>query len=617
MSEELLQYYERELTYLRQMGGDFARRYPRVAGRLLLGADACEDPHVERLLEGFALMAARVHRRIDDDFPEISEALLNMIYPAYLRPLPAMTIVECMADPTQGKKTAGATLKRGTAMVTKATVDGMPCRFQSAYDVELWPFAVAEAEWRQPERLQVPVRSSGPVQAVAAARLRLKCFQDVVFEGLPIERLRFYLSGDASVVYNLYEFISNNCIEVQVRNPKDRTRFITLGRENIKMVGFDKDEAIIPHERRSAEGHRLLQEYFAFPEKFLFFDLDGLDVLGSSGFGEEAELLFLFSRFERADRQQTMELGVGSQTFRMGCTPVINLFPQTAEPILLTQTKHEYTIIPNSRHAAMMEAFSIEEVVASNPKLRQSVTLDPVHAHRHHTREQKEMVFWSATRNSNELGEREPSVLTISVVDLQGHIKSPDADVLTVRCLCSNFDLPSRFNFSLNSGDADLEVVGQAATKTISVLRRPTQSADPPLSKGQVWRLISLLSLNYLSLTEDGRTAFQEILRLHNFTDSAHLENHVGSIQEMQSEPHFALVQSDYGLVPARGTKVHLEMDEQQFAGAGVYLFAAVLDRFLASYASINSFSRLSVSTNLRKEVMHTWPPRAGTKVLL
>ena len=499
--------------------------------------------------------------------------------------------------------------------MTKATVDGMPCRFQTAYDVELWPFTVAEAEWRQAERLQVPVRASGSVPAITAARLRLKCFPDVVFDGLPLTKLRFYLSGDASVVYTLYELISNNCLEVQIRDPKDKTRVISLGREYISMAGFEKDESVIPHERRSAEGHRLLQEYFAFPEKFLFFDLHGLEVLGSGGFGSEAEIVFLFSRFERADRQQVMELGVGAQTFRLGCTPVVNLFPQTAEPILLTQTKYEYTVIPDSRHAAMMEVFSIDEVIAANPKLRQSVVLEPINAHRHQTREQKETAFWLATRNTSELGERQPSVLTISVVDLHGHVKSPDADVLTVRCTCSNFDLPTRFNFG--SSEGDLDMAGQSAAKTFTVLRRPTPSADPPKSRGQIWRLISLLSLNYLSLTEDGRTAFQEILRLHNFTDSAHLENHIGSITDMSSGPHFALVQSDYGLVPARGTKVELDFDEQQFAGGGVYLFAAVLDRFLGGYASINSFSRLSVRTNLRKEVLRTWPPRAGTKVLL
>jgi type VI secretion system protein ImpG len=615
MSEELLEYYERELTYLRQMGGEFARKYPRVAQRLMLDGDNCEDPHVERLLEGFAFMAARVHRRIDDDFPETSEALLNMIYPAYLRPIPAMTIVECLSDPAQGKKTAGARVPRGTSMVTKATVDGMPCRFQSAYDVDLWPFSVADAEWRQAERLQYPVRSSGDVQAVAAARLLLKCFQDVVFEGLPLSKLRFYLSGDASVVYNLYEMISANCIEILLRNPKKRTQVISLGPEMISMVGFEKDEAVIPHERRSAEGHRLLQEYFALPEKFLFFDLGGLEALGETGFGEEAEIIFLFSRFERPERQQVMELGVSARTFRMGCTPVINLFPQTAEPILLSQTKHDYTIIPDGRHSAMMEIFSINEVIAANPKLRQSVTLEPVNAHRHQTREQKDLAFWTASRTTNQLGEREPSTMTISIVDLDGQIKNPEADVLTVRCTCTNFDLPSRFSFGSTEGD--LDALGHAAAKTVIVLRRPTPSFDPPEGRGQVWRLISLLSLNYLSLSEEGRTAMQEILRLHNFTDSSHHENHIASIQHLECSPHFALVESDYGLVPARGTKVQMDIDEQQFAGGGVYLFGALLDRFLAGYASMNSFSQLTVKTNLRKEVMRTWAPRAGTKVLL
>jgi len=615
MSEELLEYYERELTYLRQMGGEFARKYPRVAGRLLLDGDSCEDPHVERLLEGFAFMAARVHRRIDDDFPETSQALLNMIYPAYLRPIPSMSVVECLSDPTQGKKTAGAKIPRGTAMVSKATVEGLACRFQSAYDVELWPFSVAEAEWRQAERLQHPVRASGDVQAVAAARLRLKCFQDVVFEGLPLSKLRFYLSGDASVVYNLYEFISSNCIEIQLFDPKNRARMISLGPEQISMVGFRPEESVIPAERRSVEGHRLLQEYFALPEKFLFFDLSGLEALGETGFGDEAEIVFLFSRFERPERQQVMELGVSARTFRLGCTPVINLFAQTAEPILLSQTKHDYTIVPDGRHTAMMEIFSIDEVIAANPKLRQSVVLEPVNAHRHQTREQQDLAFWTASRHVNQLGEREPSTLTISIVDVSGHIKDPEADVLTVRCTCTNFDLPSRFSFG--SAEGDLEAIGHAAAKTVIVLRRPTQSCDPPNGKGQVWRLISLLSLNYLSLTEEGRTAMQEILRLHNFTDSSHLENHIGSITDVQSSPHFALVQSDYGLVPARGTRVQMDLDEQQFAGGGVYLFAAVIDRFLATYASMNSFSQLTVRTNLRKEVMRTWAPRAGTKVLL
>ncbi len=615
MREELLEYYERELTYLRQMGGEFARKYPRVAGRLLLDPDNCEDPHVERLLEGFAFLAARVHRRIDDDLPEMSEALLKIVHPGYLRPIPSMTSVEILPNPAQGKQTAGVRIPRGTALLSKATVDGRACRFRTSYDVDLWPFSVEDAEWRQPERMQRPARTIGGGQAVAGARLRLKCLGDVVFQGLPLTKLRFHLAGDASVAYPLYEMFSENCIEIQLRDPKDQEKVIRLERDNIRMVGFDEQENVLPCERRSMDGHRLLQEYFAFPEKFLYFDLDGLGPLATEGFGDEAEIVFLFTRFERAERQQVLELGVNARTFRLGCTPAINLFEQTAEPILLSQTKHEYTIVPDNRHSAMMEIFSIDEVTAANPRLRQSVVLEPVHAYRYQTRMQNELMFWTATRHRNEIGEREPSTMTISVVDLKGHMADPEADVLTVRTLCTNFDLPSKFTFGSSAGDFD--AVDYPAAKTVTALRRPTASVDAPSGEGQLWRLISLLSLNYLSLNEEGRGAMQEILRLHNLTDEASSENQVGSLVEMKSSPHFALVESPFGLVPARGTLVEMEFDEQQFAGGGVYLFAAVLDRFLAGYASMNSFSQLKARSRQRKEAIAEWPPRAGTQPLL
>lgn len=615
MREELLEYYERELTYLRKMSAEFARKYPRVAGRLLLDADTSTDPHVERLLEGFAYMAARVHLRLDDDFPQMSEALLNLLYPGYLRPIPPMTIVECRPDPTQGKKTAGLTVPRGTPLISKQTVNNMPVRFRTSYDVTLWPMRIAEAEWRQPERLQRPVRSSSGAQAVAAARLRLSCFQDVEFTGLPLRKLRFHLSGDSAVTYALYELIAANCIEVQLHEIGGTKRIITLDAENVTMTGFEAHENVLPYDRRSMDGHRLLQEYFTMPEKFLFFDIDGLDALAEGGFGREADLVMLFSRFERPERQQVLELGVNEQTFRLGCTPAINLFHQTAEPILLSQARAAYAVVPDARQSEVMEIYSIDEVLATNPKMRETTTLEPIFSYRHQTRDSKETTYWSATRKLNELGERLPSTVSISVVDLNGQLKDPDADVLTVRCTCTNFDLPSRLPFG--TGDSDFDATGFAGAKYVTALRRATRSFDPPNGVGQLWRLISQLSLNYLSLSEEGRGALQEILRLHNFTDSNYLENQIGSITRVQTQPHFAMVASDYGLSPARGTAVEIELDEQQFTGAGAYLFGAVLDRFLAGYASMNSFAQLTARTNLRKEPMNTWPPRAGNQVLL
>jgi len=264
----------------------------------------------------------------------------------------------------------------------------------------------------------------------------------------------------------------------------------------------------------------------------------------------------------------------------------------------------------------MMEIFSIEQVVAANPKLKKSVVLEPLHTYRHQSRNDSGQVFWTATRHHNELGEREPSVMTISIVDLEGKISDPEADVLTVRTLCTNFDLPTQFNFGDVRGDFD---AASHVAKTIVAIRRPTQSLDPPMGQGQLWRLISILSLNYLSLREEGKTALQEILRLHNLTGSAASENQIGSIVQMKSSPHFALVQSAYGLVPARGTLIEMEIDEQQFTGGSAYLFTAVLDRFMAGYCSINSFSQLTASakTSQRREEIAKWPPRAGSQALL
>lgn len=615
MREELLEYYERELTYLRQMGGEFSRKHPRIAGRLLLDPDACGDPHVERLLEAFAFMAARVHRRLDDDFPQLSEALLNLLYPSYLRPIPAMTVVEMLPDPAQGKQTAGTKIPRGTTLLSKQTVDGMPVRFRTAYEVALWPFRVSEAEWRQPERLQRPARSTTGAQAVAAARLRLSCGQDVTFPGLPLKTVRFYLAGDPGVVFPLYELLAANCIEIQLHDPADPKRILSLDPENLKMAGFEADESVLPMHRRSLDGHRLLQEYFSLPEKFLFFDLEGLDALSEGGFGREVDVVLLFSRFERPDRQQVLELGVNERTFRMGCTPVINLFTQAAEPILMTQTRTDYLVVPDARQAEVMEVFSIDDVVASNPKLRETTVLDPIHSYRFQSREEKGVAFWSATRKMNVLGERKPSQMMISVVDLKGRLTDPEADVLTVKCTCTNFDLPSRLTFGAASGD--FEAQGFAAAKLVTALRRPTKSFDPPDGAGQLWRLISQLSLNYLSMTEEGRAGLQEILRLHNFSDSSYLENQIRAIEKLHSKPHFAMVVSDYGLTPARGTAVEIELDEQQFTGGSAYLFGAVLERFLGGYASMNSFAQLTARTNLRKEPMNTWPPRAGTQTLL
>ena len=613
MREELLEYYERELAYLRQLGGKFAEKYPRVASRLLLEPDRCDDPHVERLLEGFAFMAARIHLRVDDDFPEVTSALLSIVAPHYLRPIPSMSVVECQVDPEQGKQTAGQTIPAGTSLATKRLVDGQPCRFRTAYPVELWPFTVGQCEWRQPERLSDPVRVPG---AVGVLRLQLQCSRDVLFNQLNPGKLVFHLTGESNVVHTLYELLCRNCMTVLVRNPQQRGgKTVSISPSRLRAMGFEENESLLPYPKRSFDGYRLLQEYFTFSEKFLFFELSGLDAIAEAGCGAEAEILFCFSRFERPERNQDLESGVSLRTLRLGCTPVVNLFSQVAEPILVTQTKHEYQVIPDARRQDTTEIHSIDEVMAANTSRRESFPIAPLYSYRYQARSEDARAYWHAVRRRNEVGEREPSTMHISLVDIDGVLTEPNADVLTVRCSCSDFDLPSRLPFGAEDGDFMAEEF--PAIRQITALRRPSPSYDPPRAKGQLWRLVSQLSLNYLSLSEEGTSALQEILRLHNFTDSSYLENQIGGISKLGSRPHFAIVQSAYGTLPARGTRVEIEFDERQFVGGGVYLFANVLDRFLGSYTSINSFCQLAARTSQRKEPLGEWTPKAGYKPLI
>jgi len=609
--DELLAYYERELTFLRRMGAEFAEKYPKVANRLLLEPDRCEDPHVERLLEGFAFLAARVHLRIDDDFPEISESLLNILYPHYLRPIPSMTIVEFFIDPQEGKMTSGFKVDAGSLLYSRP-VGGIPCKFRTAHDLIMWPLTVAEAQWRAPDQLRPEVHAP---DAVAVCRLKLACLPDVQFKALPLSSLRFYLNGEGSLVHSLYELLLNSCTRIMIRdaNPGSRIPPVYLPASALQPVGFREEEALLPSPRRSFAGYRLLQEYFALPERFLFLDLTGLEQLAA--FDSEVEVLFMIGPFERSDRYQPLELGVSAKTFRLNCSPIINLFSQSAEPVLLDQTRYEYPVIPDLRRRGAMEVHSIDRVFVSNPDTREITDFEPFYSLRHNRSGDGGKTFWHSTRHiATKKGDTGSEVM-ISLLDLSGRPARPDSDALSIRCTCTNRDLPSQLPFGDERGDFELE--GSSMIKRIVALRKPTPTLRPSFDRGLLWRKISHFSLSYLSLVEEGREALQEILRLYNYSGSAYLERQIDGIRSVQSRRHFARVVTELSIAFVRGTRVEMEIDEDQFVGGGVYLFAAVLEYFLGLYVSMNSFSQLVVRTPQRKEVLREWQPRAGRKILL
>jgi type VI secretion system protein ImpG len=613
MRDDLLLYYERELDYLRKMAVQFAEKNPKVAARLAIEPTKCEDPHVERLLEAFAFLAARVHLKIDDEFPEISEALLTVVYPHLTRPIPSMSVVEFQLDPEKGKLTDGLPIPRHTPLFSRP-VGGVPCTFRTCYDTTLWPVTVAAAEWKAPSRLQPAVKAT---DSTGAIRIELRCSPDVNLQDVKIDRLRFHLDGESGLINNLYELLFSRLNRILVRDPTPGSKVppVTLPASALQPVGFREEEVLLPASHRSLLGHQLLAEYFSFPEKYFFVDVTGLEAVWRAGFQKSAELIFLISDVGGDDRRQRLELELSKKTFRLGCTPVINLFPQVAEPIQISQRKYEYPVLPDVRRPYASEIFTIDEVGCINTATQQTSTFEAFYSLRHAGRNRKQQCYWLARRRPSNRPNDDGTDIYLSLVDLSLRPMSPDANILSIRTTCTNRGLPARLPFGNEDGDFEME--GSASLKRIVALRKPTAPVRPPTGKAAFWRLISHLSLNYLSLVQEGKAALQQILRIYDIGQTAYSQNVVDGILRVESQRHFARVSSENGISFARGMQIHLELDEDRFVGGGAFLFASVLERFLALNASLNSFTQLKVTTLQRKEPLHEWQPRAGRKLLI
>ena len=608
MIDELLHYYNGELAYLRELGAEFAQKYPKVAARLLLEADKCEDPHVERLLEGVAFLTARIRHKIDDEFPEITDALLGLLYPHFQRPLPSMSIVQFLLNREQANLAEGFTIERGSR-INSRPVGGAPCPFRTAYPVTLWPLEVQAAKL-EPDRVVVPGKPAG---AVALLQLTLAATGGTTISQLKIDRLRFYLDGSGPLPYSLYELLLNNVCQVQIRSPLEDGRYesVALPPQAIEPVGFGRDEGMFDYPNRSFVGYRLIQEYFALPEKFLFFDLTGLQSLFGRKFGRSVELLFFLNRSPRH------ELPVQAETFRLGCAPVVNLFSTVAEPITLSQTQYQYRVVPDVHRPMATEVYSVDRVTSVSGFLDEPVQFEPFYSLRHAKPGETSGAYWYSTRRPSQVKDDPGTEVELSFVDPGFNPKLPASETVTVHLTCTNRDLPSRLPFGGEQGDFELE--SQGPVSRVRCLRKPTRPLRPPLGRGAHWRLISLLSLNHLSLADEQEAldALHEILMIYNFADSAATRQQIAGITAVSSRRVPVRTGRKIGNAVCLGVEVTLEFDESQYVGGGVFLMASVLDRFLGLYTSINSFTRLVAKTRQREGILKQWPPRAGERTLL
>jgi type VI secretion system protein ImpG len=568
--------FREELDYLRIAGESFARQHPKIAERLELSRDGSSDPHVERLIESFAFLASRIQRRLNSEFPEFTTALLGLLYPNLVDPIPPMTIARIVADPARGKLTTGYTVPRHTELFAQTT-NGLACRFRTAYPTTLWPLQIVEAAFVPKARFDF---LDANTQTSSVLRLRLES-RGTTFSDLELTRLRFHLNGVSHITGVLYELLFGHCTGVVIHD-RATNRFVSLPLSSLRPVGFGPDDDVIPYPRQSHPAYRILQEYFWLPEKFLFFDLSGLDRNPSI---VDLDILFLFDTTPRQHVPLTID------TFALGCTPVVNLFARTSEPIRLDHTRTEYRIVPDARREPTTEVHSIIAVSSTSNRADESRHLRPFYSTAGSTSPGD--AFWYARRILTERVGLSGTDVLLSFVDLGFNPNLPPAETVFAHLLCTNRDLAQQL-----PENARLQTEEPGPISHIHCLLKPTPSGYPPLGGASRWALISNLSLNSLSLSNDPASleAFKKILSLYSLSNSTATQRQIDSIEKMTVRK----VTRRRGAHPwksfQQGYEVNLHLSSESPTASVSLLFGKILQEVLSIHAGINSFVTTRIS---------------------
>jgi type VI secretion system protein ImpG len=630
MDPRFLEYYNRELRQLAESCGEFAADFPKIAGRL--GLDGfikefqCPDPYVERLLEGFAYMAARVQLKVDTEYPQFTQHLLEMVYPDYLAPTPSLGIVRLQPDMSQGSLADGIPVPRGARLKSGLGHDVQtPCQYQTAHALKLWPIAVAEARYMSSMGEVAQLGVPQPSRARSALRLTLRLTIGERFSMLPLESLTFYLRGGDQIAMRLYEQLFCNALQVIVQGTQGgaEVRRILSAAEAIRPSGFEDDEALFPPSPRSFQGYRLLREYFAFPERFMFVTVTGMGPAVRGCAATELEILVLFDR-----SFALLEEAVDPSRFELFCTPVINLFPLRADRIHLTDAANEHHLVPDRSRPLDFEVFGVSEVLGYSAGSVAEQTFLPFYACNEADAERRQPAYYALRReprllstNQRAHGARSSyigSEVFVSLVDASCGPFRSSLRQLGVTALCTNRDLP--LLMPVGSGETDLSLATGAPVSSIRFIAGPTEPRASTAHREVAWRLISHLSLNYLSLADDrqrrGAAALRELLDLYGALGDPLVRGHIEGVIGIGSKPIHRRLPVPGPVSIARGLEVTLFLDETPFTGSGPFLLAAVLEQFFARYVSINSFCEAVMTTTARGEVKR-WPARLGQRHLV
>jgi type VI secretion system protein ImpG len=610
MADEILPYYEKELAFIRQLGAEFAKEQPKIAGRLGINNDTIEDPHVSRLIESFAYLNARIQHKLDDDFPELSDALLNVLFPHYQRPIPSMSIIQFDADEKQLESIYS--IPKDTLLETEP-FQGERCHFSTIYSTELLPIKVTSATVIG--RPFVTPGSSNINGAQSVLKISLSTFsKEITFADLKPDKLRFYLKGQPQHVNPLYELLFNNCLNVVIAKSEGDTSPQSLGRDAIKQVGFSEDDGLLPYPASSFIGYRLLTEYFVFPEKFMFIDINGLAEKITESTKNELEIYIYLG-----SSNVELEHNISKESFLLGCSPVVNLFKQKTDPIKLNHRQHEYQITPDVRRPLGFEVYSVDKVKAINSS-GESEEYHPIYGLTHEHQDSDNHSFWFASRRDAKLGNSERDEGTdvfINLVNLHFNPNIAEDHSLILDTVCSNRNQPAKLPFSNNQ--PKLQCVDKAPPcSIIRCITKPSVTVRPPLRNHARWRLLSHLNLNHLSITgrDKATDALKEILRLYDFKESSVTRTLISSIYNVNARPISAPLTIDGRATLCRGIEIVIILDDSQLTGSSKFMFASVLEHFFGLYCSINSFTRVLVKLKNKEGYLKKCPPRAGQKIL-
>lgn len=600
--KDLLQkYYRQELEYLRKTGKKYAKQYPKIARRLELSADGSSDPHIERLIESFAFLTARIQCNLDSEFQHISTALLGTLYPQFMSPVPSMATAQFQLDPDQAEPGSVYEIPKATPLVKKTNYGDI--KFRTCYPVELWPVEVIQADFLPPDHFQFKLSN-----VLTVLRLRIQGKRTSLSD-LPIERLRFYLNGE---IYPLYELLFGNVAHIAVTTIKNDTPVLRLSKDAIHPVGFGSNEDVLPYHPNTHTGYRLLQEYFTFPEKFMFFDLE---------FGESPINTLLHPGVEwidvliMLDQLPADSLHIDKDTFSLGCTPIINLFEQYTEPIRVDETRVEYILEPGKKRESINEIHSILSVSGTSAFDTDTIHIEPFFSFNHHMEGKEQSVFWNSRRESIHEEDFYGTRMLLSFVDLDFNPSVPPARTVFAKVLCTNRLLA---HDKISAGE-EIQLEKPAPVSDILILEKPTPQIDPPLQGATLWRLISHLSLNYLSLngSDESLRALKEILLLYDLSQKSDIAKQVAGIKDMSCNKTVTRIGVEAWRGFCRGIEITLTFDEQEYAGSSAFLFASVLNRFFPLYAAINSFTKLIIKSEQRRGDWKEWPPMVGEQIIL